>query len=316
MYSKSGDLVSSRKVFDEMPDRSVVSWNSVISAYCRCSLVDEAVSLLNEMRGLGLEPNSTTFVTILSACAEMGSLSIGEEIEEYIIRNGLQSDQQVQTSLIHMLCKCGNIEKARAVFDGILAKDLAAWSSMINGYAIHGMGNEALSMFHEMRKTDGILPDSVTYTSILLACSHSGLVEDGLKYFRSMQKDFGIEPSIEHYTCLVDLLGRAGRLDLAIETTLDMAENIQACMWPSFLSSCRKYQNIELGEFAARKLLELSPESTGNYVLMANLYTSEGKWKEAAETRSLMDDRQLAKIPGWSQVEIDGSVNDSIAGNG
>ncbi|CAN1282219.1 Pentatricopeptide repeat-containing protein At1g08070, chloroplastic [Linum perenne] len=160
-------------------------------------------------------------------------------------------------------------------------------------------------MFHEMRKTDGILPDSVTYTSILLACSHSGLVEDGLKYFRSMQKDFGIEPSIEHYTCLVDLLGRA-----------DMAENIQACMWPSFLSSCRKYQNIELGEFAARKLLELSPESTGNYVLMANLYTSEGKWKEAAETRSLMDDRQLAKIPGWSQVEIDGSVNDSIAGNG
>ncbi|CAN1282224.1 Pentatricopeptide repeat-containing protein At5g66520 [Linum perenne] len=331
-----------------MPDRSVVSWNSVISAYCRCSLVDEAVSLLNEMRGgetisvwtsmisvynrsghpaealdlfkkllrTTVKPDAASLATILSACAEMGSLSIGEEIEEYIIRNGLQSDQQVQTSLIHMLCKCGNIEKARAVFDGILAKDLAAWSSMINGYAIHGMGNEALSMFHEMRKTDGILPDSVTYTSILLACSHSGLVEDGLKYFRSMQKDFGIEPSIEHYTCLVDLLGRAGRLDLAIETTLDMAENIQACMWPSFLSSCRKYQNIELGEFAARKLLELSPESTGNYVLMANLYTSEGKWKEAAETRSLMDDRQLAKIPGWSQVEIDGSVNDSIAGNG
>ncbi|CAI0540730.1 unnamed protein product [Linum tenue] len=204
-----------------------------------------------------------------------------------------------------MFCKCGSIEKARTVFDSISEKkDLAAWSSMINGYAIHGMGNEALSLFHDMQNTEGIVPDSLTYTSILLACSHSGLVEDGLKYFKSMQKDFGLEPRIEHYTCLVDLLGRAGRLDLALETTLDFPEKIQGRMWAPFLSACKKHRNDELGELAARKLLEFSTGSTGNYVLMANLYTSQGKWKEAAETRRLMDDRGLAKEPGWSQVEI------------
>ncbi|CAN0854864.1 Pentatricopeptide repeat-containing protein DOT4, chloroplastic [Linum grandiflorum] len=313
MYAKCGDLESARLVFDLTGEKSISVWTSMMSMYNQSGHPAEALAIFNTLlRTTTVKPDAATLATVLSACANTGSLSIGEGIEEYITRNGFQSDQQVQTSLIHMFCKCGSVEKARTVFDGMSVKDLTAWSSMINGYAIHGMGNEALSLFHEMLKTEGIVPDSVTYTSVLLACNHSGLVEDGLNYFRSMQKDFGIEPSIEHYTCLVDLLGRAGRLDLAMETTLEMPGAIQARMWPSFLSSCQKYGDIKLAEFAAERMSELNPDRTGNYVLMANLYMSEGKWKEAAETRSSMDNRQLVKKPAWSQVEINGSVNDSI----
>ncbi|CAI0540734.1 unnamed protein product [Linum tenue] len=305
MYAKCCDLVSARRVFDSSCEKTVFVWTSMISAYQNAGRPADAIELFKRLLQTSVKPDEATLAIILSACADTGTLSLGEEIEEYITTNGLQLDRQVQTSLIHMFCKCGSIEKARTVFDSISEKkDLAAWSSMINGYAIHGMGNEALSLFHDMQNTEGIVPDSLTYTSILLACSHSGLVEDGLKYFKSMQKDFGLEPRIEHYTCLVDLLGRAGRLDLALETTLDFPEKIQGRMWAPFLSACKKHRNDELGELAARKLLEFSTGSTGNYVLMANLYTSQGKWKEAAETRRLMDDRGLAKEPGWSQVEI------------
>jgi pentatricopeptide repeat protein len=201
------------------------------------------------------------------------------------------------------------------VFERISDKDLAAWSSMINGYAIHGMAEEALGLFHKMLEIKEIKPDAVVFTSILLACSHVGLVEDGLTFFKSMQKDFGIVPSVEHYMCLVDLLGRAGQFELALKTIRVMPVKLQAQVWAPFLSACTKHCNLELGELAARKLLYMNPGSHANYVLMANLYTSMGKWKEAAVTRSLMIDRGLVKAPGWSQVEINGSVHVFIAGD-
>ncbi|KAJ0080641.1 hypothetical protein Patl1_11056 [Pistacia atlantica] len=176
---------------------------------------------------------------------------------------------------------------------------------MINGYAIHGMGDEAFSLFHKMQQVEGIKPDVVVYTSLLSVCSHSGLVEDGLRYFRSMQNEYGIEPSIKHYVCLVDRLGTAGQFDLALKTIQEMPVQIQAQVWAPLLSACRKHSNIELGKLVARKLINLSPLSTDNYVLMANLYTSVGKWKEAAIVRGLINDKQLVKEAVWSQVEMD-----------
>ncbi|KAL4317378.1 hypothetical protein AHAS_Ahas15G0379300 [Arachis hypogaea] len=267
MYAKCTYVECARHVFDGMAHRSVVSWNSMISAYSRGFFMDAAFSLLKDMWVLGFEPSSPTFVsilsgcsdsdsdsfsfwwqgmsihccliklglvysqvtlanalmgmlvrtdfrpdgptvaTVISACADIGSISIAQEMEDYISLNGLEFDLLVQTSLIHLYSKCGSIKKAQEVFEKVADKDLTVWSSMINSYAIHGMGKEAIDLFRKMTTTEGIIPDAIVYTSVLLACSHAGLVEDGLKYFISMQKDFGITPKIEHCTCLVDLLG-------------------------------------------------------------------------------------------------------------
>ncbi|XLR65722.1 hypothetical protein S83_016394 [Arachis hypogaea] len=236
-------------------------------------------------------------------------------MEDYISLNGLEFDLQVQTSLIHLYSKCGSIKKAQEVFEKVADKDLTVWSSMINSYAIHGMGKEAIDLFRKMTTTEGIIPDAIVYTSVLLACSHAGLVEDGLKYFISMQKDFGITPKIEHCTCLVDLLGRVSRLDLALDTIQGMPLEAQVQAWAPLLSACRIHGNVELGEITAVKLLELSPGSIGNYVLMANLYTSFGKWKEAHAMRKLIDGKGLVKECGWSQVEIGGGFHTFAAGN-
>ncbi|XP_031251422.1 pentatricopeptide repeat-containing protein At5g66520-like [Pistacia vera] len=156
-----------------------------------------------------------------------------------------------------MFPKCGSINKAEEVFERVSDKDLAVWGTMINGYAIHGMGDEASSLFHKMQQAEGIKPNVVVYTSLLSLCSHSGLVEDGLRYFRSMQNEYGIEPSIQHYVCLVDLLGTAGQFDLALKTIQEMPVQVQAQVWAPLLSACRKHSNIELGKLAARKLTEI-----------------------------------------------------------
>ncbi|KAG4388360.1 hypothetical protein GLYMA_09G160300v4 [Glycine max] len=268
----------------------------------------EALDLFRSMIRTDIRPNGATLATLLSACAALGSLGIGQEIEEYIFLSGLESEQQVQMSLIHMYSKCGSIMKAREVSERVTNKDLTVWTSMINSYAIHGMGNEAISLFHKMTTAEGImpLPDAIVYTSVLLACSHSGLVEERLKYFKSMQKDFEIAPTVEHCTCLIDLLGRVGQLHLALDAIQGMPPEVQAQAWGPLFDACGIHGNVELGEIATVRLLDSSLGSSESYVLMANLYASLGKWKEA-HMRNLIDGKGLVKECGWSQVEVSGS---------
>lgn len=314
MYANCDDLMSARTIFNMAHEKSIFLWTSMIGGYTHLGYPTEALKLFYQLLWSATRPSGATVAIILSACADFGSLSLGKEIEEYILMNGLESDTQVQTSLIHMFCRCGSIDKAREVFERVSNKDLAVWSSMISGYATHGMGQDALSLFHEMQSL-GVIPDSIVYTSVLMACSHSGLVEDGLKYFHSMRKDFGIKPTSEHYTSLVDLLGRAGQLNMALRIIQEMPIQLQAPAWGSLLSACKTYCNIELGEFVAKRLVDLNPESASNCVLMANLYTSVGKWKEAAMARRLIKEQQLVKERGWSQVEINGSFHVFVAGD-
>ncbi|XVE81016.1 hypothetical protein DITRI_Ditri15bG0028800 [Diplodiscus trichospermus] len=314
MYAKCSDIFSARRVFERVEEKCIFLWTSMIAAYAQYGYPAEVLDLFKRLLRTGLKPNEATVASIISACADLGSLSVGKEIEHYVKLNGLASNRQVQTSLIHMFGKCGSIDNAEEVFSVVLNRDLAVWSSMINGYAIHGMGNEALKLFHQMQITENFSLDHAVFTSILLACSHSGFVEDGVKYFKSMKNDYGIEPGIEHYTCLIDLLGRAGHFDLALKTIEEMPVQVQTQVWAPLLSACSKYRNIELGEYVARKL-DLNAGDTSNYVLLANIYTSGGMWKEAAVTRSMIRNRGLFKEPGWSQVEINGNIHVFTAGD-
>lgn len=301
MYSKCGNLLSARAVFDLLSEKSIYSWTSMISGYANSGYHKEALRLFAMATQNNVRPNGAMLATAVSACAELGSLSMYREIEAFIQPNSVASDCHVSTSLIHLYCKCGSIEKAEKVFNSMIHRDLAAWSSMMNGYAMHGMGEEAINLFHEMQRS-GIKPDASVYASILLACSHSGLVEDGLKHFKNMQLDFGIVPTVVHYTCLVDILSRAGHLELALNTIQEMPTQFQAQAWAPFLSACRTYCDVGLGEVANRSILCSNPRNPVNHVLMANLYTYMGKWKEAATVRSLIADKGLVKEPGCSQL--------------
>ena len=303
LYAKCGDLFFARKVFDSASEKDVSLWTSLIGGYVQGGNSKEAWDIFQRLLSSPVKPNEVTIVTILSACTEFGSLTVGERVEEYAKDNGLLSDLRVQTSLIHMYCKCGCIEQAKKIFDGVRAKDLAMWSAMMNGYACHGRGKEALALFKDMETEEDIKPDAIVFTGVLSACSHAGLVEEGLKFFETMQRDYRIEPSVEHYSCVVDLLGRAGHFDLALNLVRNLPVEARKQAWIPLLSAGRSHQNVQFGELVSDDVFKLNGEETGNYVLMANMHSCLGNWKEAARYRRSMEKKGLIKETGWSRID-------------
>ncbi|KAK8930867.1 Pentatricopeptide repeat-containing protein [Platanthera zijinensis] len=304
MYAKCGDITSARKVFDSAMDKNILLWTSMIGGYVRVGLPGASLDLLKDMVGAGLPPNRVTILTALSACASIGSLSISEQIVNHINSLELSSDLQIQTSMIHMYCKCGSLKKAEEIFNAVPRKDLTALSSMINCYASHGKGEAALALFKEMTNDKGIKPDAVVFTDTLSACSHGGFVEEGLECFRRMREEFGIEASKEHYSCMVDLLSRAGDFDSALGFIHRAPIKLRSRLWTPFLSGLRDHNSLRHANIVSNKFLEVGSESAENHVLLAILSASEGKWKEAGNFRILMDKRGLNKEGGWSRIEL------------
>ncbi|ONK60703.1 uncharacterized protein A4U43_C08F21680 [Asparagus officinalis] len=298
LYSKCGDLLLARKVFDSINEKDVSLWTSMIGGCVLNGNSTEAMDIFELFLRSPIKPNAVTIVTILSACIGFGSLTLGESVREYAKENGLESDLRVQTSLIDMYCKCGCIEKAKEIFNRVQVKDLALWSAMINGYAHHGEGKEALALFKELEKEETIKPDAIVFTSVLSGCSHGGLVEEGLECFERMQRDYRIEPRVEHYSCVIDLLGRAGHFDLALNLIRPLPVEAQRHVWGPLLNGSRPHHN---GELCA--IFESEQETSGNYVLMANIQASLGNWKEVTKYRRLMDKKGLIKKTGWSRID-------------
>lgn len=207
----------------------------------------------------------------------------------------------VSNALIHMHSKCGYLDLAWREFSRIKNKDVISYSSMITAFADHGKSQEALDMFLKMRN-EGIEPNQVTFIGVLTACSHGGLVEDGCKQFELMTRVFGIKPLTEHLTCMVDLLGRSGQLEKAHSLIMDYKDFCDAGTWGALLGACKVHVNAELGEIAARHLLELEPEKTGNSALLANIYASMGKWKDSEIVKMMISETEKKKSPGCSWI--------------
>ncbi|XP_057439404.1 putative pentatricopeptide repeat-containing protein At3g05240 isoform X2 [Lotus japonicus] len=210
MYAKCGCLKTARELFDKMPQRNIVAWNSMINAYNQYERHQEALDLFFDMWGAGFCPDKATFLSVLSACAHRCALALGKTVHAYILKSGIGTDIALATALLDMYAKTGELGNARKIFNSLEKKDVVVWTSMINALAIHGQGNEALSMFQVMQKDCSLVPDHITYTGVLFACSHAGLVEEAQRQFNQMRKMYGIVPEREHYGCMVDLLSRAG----------------------------------------------------------------------------------------------------------
>jgi pentatricopeptide repeat protein len=178
---------------------------------------------------------------------------------------------------------------------------------MIVGYAMHGCGKEALEVFEKLQHS-GTKPNHITLVGVLSACCHSGLVDEGLKYFDRMIRDYDIAPEVEHYCCMVDVLGRAGRLDQALNFINRMPTKPTADVWGSLLGSCRIHKNLELGEHVAEQLFELDPKNAAHYVLLSHIYAEAGRWDGVEKVRKMMRDRRVKKTAGCSWVEINNKM--------
>ncbi|CAH8345889.1 unnamed protein product [Eruca vesicaria subsp. sativa] len=315
-YASAGLVEEAREVFDDMPVKDLVSWNAMVSGYARAGFYGEALEVFNEMlESCEEEPDGFTFVSVLSACANLGSLSQGEWVRVFIDKRGVEIDGFLATALVDMYSKCGRIDKAVEVFRGALKKDVSTWNSMISGLSVHGLGNDALEIFSEM-VYEGFKPNSITFIAVLSACNHVGLLDQARKLFETMSSVYGVEPSIEHYGCMVDLLGRMGRFEEAEELVNKVPEDEASVLLESLLGACKRFGRMEQAESLANRLLELNPGETSGYVQMSNLYASNERWDEVMDVRRKMRAERVSKKPGCSVIEVDGVVHEFLAGEG
>eukprot|EP01018_Ginkgo_biloba_P009810 Gb_15639 [translate_table: standard] len=311
---QNGLINEALKLFEKMPERNMVSWNAMIAGYAQNGYLDKALMLFQQMRLTGVKPDCITFASVLPACGNLAAFQHGKEVHVDVIANGFQSDIIVGNAIVHMYAKCGSIEDARKVFDRMPEHDVASWNAMIVGYAMHGCGQEALQLFEQMQHLC-TNPNCVTFVGVLSACCHAGLVDDGWQYFHSMSQDYHITPSVEHYCCMVDLLGRAGHLDEALDFINRMPIKPNAAMWGSLLGACRIHNNIELGTCVAEHLFELNPENAGHYVLLSNIYAVAGRWDDLEKVRKMMKDKRIQKMPGCSWIEVNNKVYSFLVGD-
>ncbi|KAK9713659.1 hypothetical protein RND81_06G042900 [Saponaria officinalis] len=302
-YAKCGEVRVARKVFDEMPERSVVAWNAMVSGYEQNGFSKEAVEVFRLMRDKGVEPDSATFVGVLSACAQLGALELGTWVHDHVIAHGLDTSVVLETALINMYARCGNVRKAREVFNGMKVRNVVAWTAMISGYGTHGYGKEAIELY-ELMKSHGPSPNEITFVAILSACAHAGLVNEGRRIFSSMTTNYGITPRIEHHVCMVDLLGRAGLLNEAYDHVLRL-KTPSSAIWTALLGACKMHKNLDLGVEAAEQLLAIEPENSGHYVMLSNVYALAGKMDKVEKIRNIMIKKKLKKRVGYSVIEVD-----------
>ncbi|KAF3791876.1 Pentatricopeptide repeat-containing protein [Nymphaea thermarum] len=313
MYSKLKCIDRAVKVFKEMQEKNVISWTTMIMGFHINHKSFEALNFFRQML-CKLKPNYVTVLVAISTCAKFGALKCGKEIHAYVLRNGFSFEGFLPNSLLDLYVRCSRIDTAYNLFNTMKCKDVAAWNTLIAGYARQGCGSEAISLFEEM-KDKGVVPDEVTFVTLLCACSKSRMVNEGWQIFLNMTKEYSIIPNLKHYACMVDLLGRAGLLVEANEFIEKMPVKPDAAVWGALLGACRIHRCVELGEKAARYILELEPHNIGYYILICNVYAEAGRWDEVAKVRRLMRDRGLSVDPGCSWVEVKGQVHAFLSGD-
>lgn len=298
-YAKCGDMASARFLFEECLEKDLVLWSALITGYAQNGLPNDAVKSFQEMLLSNTSPDEYIMVSVMSACAQIGSLDLANEVDAYMSRSFLYLHHtHVVAALVDMNAKCGRMERAMSLFSNIPKRDLVSYCSMIQGFAIHGQGVDAVKLFYNML-SEGIMPDAVAFTVILTACSRCALVEEGYRFFDMMSR-YSITPSSDHYACMIDLLGRSGNLEAAYHLLKSLPVEAHAEAWGALLGASRLHCNTELAEVVASRLVELEPHNAGNFVLLSNIYAAADRWLDVSIVRNQMAGQGLRKIPGRS----------------
>lgn len=314
MYAKCGLLEEADNVFDKLPIRDVVTWNAIISAYGQQGHVHVAFQLFRQMKEAGLipdittwnaliagyvqhghgeealgffqlmqngemKPDNVTLSSILKACSSLTALNQGKLMHSYAIESG-ELDAFIESALVDMYIKSGSLEDALKVFQSLSEGDVVTCNAMLMGYALHNKYNLALYCLKEMQQ-QGLKPDKVTFMSLLSLCSRLGLVEAACQHIQTMTSDHGLLPSLGHYSCIVDILGRVGRLDEAKDLLQTIPSGYNILQWTSLLTNCRMYGDVGLGRQCFFEVVASEQTFGSAYVMLSNIYAEASSLKVA-----------------------------------
>ncbi|KAK1413951.1 hypothetical protein QVD17_29688 [Tagetes erecta] len=312
MYAKFESINNAIKVFQEIDNKVIITWNALVSGLTQNKMFQEALKTFN-FTIMESTPNEYTFGSVLSAVASSESISLtyGQSCHSYLFKLGLNHNPIVSGALLDMYAKRGSINESCKVFNEIKIKNQVAWTAIISAYSRHGDYESVMKLYDDI-KTQSFEPDSITFLSVLTACGRKGMVEKGNEVFESMVKLYKIEPTPEHYSCMVDMYGRAGRLKEAEEFLNLIPGRVGLPVLQSLLGSCKVHGNMEMGKRVSDALLKMEPKESGSYVLMSNLYAERADWEEVAKIRKGMRENNVKKVVGlsWADVHnIDGPMH-------
>lgn len=315
-YAKLGNVGAARSYFDAMPRRDVVSCNAMMTGYVSNGCHQEALKVFHEMLGSSFDliPDSVTLLAALSATTHLGCIEEGIAIHRYMEENGFTTTGKLGVALVDMYAKCGSIEQAIDVFEGIQEKTVDHWNAMIGGLAIHGLGDLAFDLFMEMEKLS-LEPDDITFVAVLHACGHSGMMKEGMICFEIMRRSYKTVPKLQHYGCMVDILSRAGHIEEAADFVKRMPVEPNDVVLRTLLSACLTYENLDIGEPVAKHLIGLDSQDSSSYILLSNMYAHFGLWNYVRKVRTLMKQRELNKVPGCSWIELEGTIHEFFVGS-
>ncbi|CAN4126452.1 unnamed protein product [Withania somnifera] len=302
-YSKSDLFEESLKLFQEMKEHDVVSWNTLIAGCVSAGQYEEAVRFLREMLLEGFEPSLYTYSSILSIFGDLPAIEWGKQTHCRVLKSRFDSNVVVDSALVDMYAKCGRLSYARRIFDILPAKNLISWNTMVVGYAQHGFGKEALEIY-AMMQSSGVKPNAITFLGVLSACGHVGLLDEGLHHFTSMTKVHGIIPRTDHLACIVSLFARKGKTKEAYGCIKSFPTEPDKVVWRCLLSGCKANRDFILGKYAAEKILDIDPDDTSAYIVLSNIYAELQMWDETAKIRKMIKEKALKKETGHSWIEL------------
>ncbi|KAL2901567.1 hypothetical protein RDABS01_026649 [Bienertia sinuspersici] len=308
LYCKAGKLDTACILFDELLEKSLISWNAMIAGYVQKGMEDVGLSLYHKMRHIGIAPDQFTFASVFRACASLALLEQGKRAHGVMVKCAIRQNLVVNSALMDMYFKSSCPPDGQKVFNKSSNKNVITWTTLISGYGYNGRMDVVLDLFDKMIK-EGLRPNYVTFLAVLSACSHRGLVDEGWKYFSLMQNDYGIQPHRKHYAAIVDLLGRAGRLEEAYNFINSSPCKENPVAWGSLLGACRLHGNVKLLKLSANKFFEMEPENAGKYVVLSHSFASYAMWENVAEVWGLMRGSGVKKDPGYSRIEVKNKVH-------
>lgn len=242
MYSKAGNVYDAKRVFDHLPEKNVVMYNTMLSGLLRSGMVEEsqdlfysmyekdsiswttmitgltqnslekeAMDMFREMRLGGLNIDQFTFGSILTACGALVALKEGKQIHAYTIRTNYMHNVFVGSALVDLYSKCRSIRYAETVFRRMTVKNVVSWTAMVVGYGQNGYSEEAIQTFCQMQRM-GIEPDEFTLGSVISSCANLASLEEGAQ-FHCQALVSGLMSFITVSNALVTLYGKCGNIE-------------------------------------------------------------------------------------------------------
>ncbi|GAA0139430.1 hypothetical protein LIER_35091 [Lithospermum erythrorhizon] len=335
-YAECGGIFYALKLFDDMPNRDIVSCNTIIIGCLREGEVDLALDLFMKME----EKNVITWNSIITGFVQGGrpkeALILFDEMKELADHGGGLYNSVVHPDKITVACVLSACASVGAISHGesvhgylkrsCLECDVVIGTALLDMYGKCGCIEKAMEIFKWMPIKDvlawtamisayalhgygeeafetfremvqtEIRPNAVTFVALLTACSHSGMVDQGRFCFDAMKYVYGIQPKVQHYACLIDILGRACLFEEAERVIRSMPMEPDVYVWGALLGCCQMHGNVELGEKVAKCLINLEPLNHAFYVNLCDVYAKAGKLDSFKIVRSMMKDKGIKKL--------------------